>query len=165
MAKIEIIEEEVSEESNALLDAVRRVLMAGIGAVVLAQEEVEEFVNKLIDRGEIAEKDGRKLINEVVEKRKKKAQDTTHTAQDEVDKRLEGLLDKLNIPTKGDIDALNAKVTELTAKVETLKKPWPKSQSNGRIPKHNTAVYPNNHYLTPRYQASSYGHLLWSTLG
>ncbi|MBK6328294.1 MAG: phasin family protein [Chloroflexi bacterium] len=122
MAKIEIIEEEVSEESNALLDAVRRVLMAGIGAVVLAQEEVEEFVNKLIDRGEIAEKDGRKLINEVVEKRKKKAQDTTHTAQDEVDKRLEGLLDKLNIPTKGDIDALNAKVTELTAKVETLKK-------------------------------------------
>ncbi|MBP6472326.1 MAG: phasin family protein [Chloroflexi bacterium] len=122
MAKIEIIEEEVSEESNALLDAVRRVLMAGIGAVVLAQEEVEEFVNKLIDRGEIAEKDGRKLINEVVEKRKKKAQDTTHTAQDEVDKRLEGLLDKLNIPTKSDIDALNAKVTELTAKVETLKK-------------------------------------------
>lgn len=121
MAKIEIIEEEVSEESNALLDAVRRVLMAGIGAVVLAQEEVEEFVNKLIDRGEIAEKDGRKLINEVVEKRKKKAQDTTHTAQDEVDKRLEGLLDKLNIPTKSDIDALNAKVTELTAKVETLK--------------------------------------------
>ena len=81
MAKIEIIEEEVSEESNALLDAVRRVLMAGIGAVVLAQEEVEEFVNKLIDRGEIAEKDGRKLINEVVEKRKKKAQDTTHRAQ------------------------------------------------------------------------------------
>lgn len=122
MAEIEIIEEEINEESNALLDAVRRVLMAGIGAVVLAQEEVEEFVNKLIDRGEIAEKDGRKLINEIVEKRKKKAQDTTHSAQDEVDKRLEGILDRLNIPTKSDIDALNAKVTELTDKVESLKK-------------------------------------------
>jgi len=122
MAEIEIIEEEVNEESNALLDAVRRVLMAGIGAVVLAQEEVEEFVNKLIDRGEIAEKDGRKLINEVVEKRKKKAQDSTQSAQEEVDKRLEGMLDRLNIPTKSDIDALNAKVTELTHKVESLKK-------------------------------------------
>ncbi|MCB8984011.1 MAG: phasin family protein [Ardenticatenaceae bacterium] len=122
MADIEIIEEEVNEEPNALLDAVRRVLMAGIGAVVLAQEEVEEFVNKLIERGEIAEKDGRKLINEVVEKRKKKAQDTTQNAQDEVDKRLEGILDRLNIPTKSDIDALNAKVTELTDKVESLKK-------------------------------------------
>jgi len=122
MAEIEIIEEEVNEESNALLDAVRRVLMAGIGAMVLAQEEVEEFVNKLIERGEIAEKDGRKLINEVVEKRKKKAQDTTQNAQEEVDKRLEGMLDRLNIPTKSDIDALNAKVTELTHKVESLKK-------------------------------------------
>ncbi|MBK8985260.1 MAG: phasin family protein [Chloroflexi bacterium] len=122
MAEIEIIEEEVNNEPNALLDAVRRVLMAGIGAVVLAQEEVEEFVNKLIERGEIAEKDGRKLINEIVEKRKKKAQDTTHNAQEEVDKRLEGILDRLNIPTKSDIDALNVKVTELTDKVENLKK-------------------------------------------
>lgn len=122
MAEIEIIEEEVNSEPNALLDAVRRVLMAGIGAVVLAQEEVEEFVNKLIERGEIAEKDGRKLINEVVEKRKKKAQETTHSAQEEIDKRFDSVLDRLNIPTKGDIDALNAKVTELTDKVESLKK-------------------------------------------
>ncbi|MBK8128811.1 MAG: phasin family protein [bacterium] len=74
--------------------------MAGIGAVVLAQEEVEEFVNKLIDRGEIAEKDGRKLINEVVEKRKKKAQDTTHTAQAEVDKRLEACWTNSTSPPK-----------------------------------------------------------------
>jgi poly(hydroxyalkanoate) granule-associated protein len=122
MAQIEIIEDEVKEEPNALFDAVRRVLMASIGAFVLAQEEVEEFVNKLIERGEIAEKDGRKLINEIVEKRRKKAQETGQTAQEEMDKRVEGLLDRLNIPTKSDIDALNAKVTELTEKVESLKK-------------------------------------------
>jgi RNA 3'-terminal phosphate cyclase len=71
MAEIEIIEEEINDEPNALLETVRRVLMAGVGVVVLAQEEVEEFVNKLIERGEIAEKDGRKLISEVVENRKK----------------------------------------------------------------------------------------------
>jgi outer membrane murein-binding lipoprotein Lpp len=28
----------------------------------------------------------------------------------------------LNVPTRGDIDTLNTKVTELTAKVEKLKK-------------------------------------------
>jgi poly(hydroxyalkanoate) granule-associated protein len=122
MAEIEIIEEEVNEESNALLEAVRRVLMAGVGVVVLAQEEVEEFVNKLIERGEIAEKDGRKLINEVVEKRKKQAKETKQSTQEEFDKRLESILDRLNVPTRGDIDALNSKVTELTAKVEELKK-------------------------------------------
>lgn len=122
MAEIEIIEENVNEEPNALLETVRRVLMAGVGVVVLAQEEIEEFVNKLIERGEIAEKDGRKLINEVVENRKKQAQETRQATQEEFDKRLEGILDRLNVPTRGDIDTLNSKVTELTAKVEELKK-------------------------------------------
>jgi len=121
MAEIEIIEEEVNDEPNALLETVRRVLMAGVGVVVLAQEEVEEFVNKLIERGEIAEKDGRKLISEVVENRKKQAQDTKQATQEEFDKRLESILDRLNVP-RGDIDKLNTKVTELTAKVEELKK-------------------------------------------
>jgi len=122
MAEIEIIEEEINEEPNALLETVRRVLMAGVGVVVLAQEEVEEFVNKLIERGEIAEQDGRKLINDVVENRKKQAADTKQATQEEFDKRLEGLLDRLNVPTRGDINTLNDKVTELTAKVEELKK-------------------------------------------
>ena len=122
MAEIEIIEEEVNDEPNALLETVRRVLMAGVGVVVLAQEEVEEFVNKLIERGEIAEKDGRTLINDVVENRKKQAQETKQATQEEFDKRLEGLLDRLNVPTRGDINTLNDKVTELTAKVEELKK-------------------------------------------
>jgi poly(hydroxyalkanoate) granule-associated protein len=121
-AEIEIIEEETTEESNSLLDAVRRVLLAGVGVVVLAQEEVEEFVNKLIERGEIAEKDGRTLINDVIENRKNRAQETSQMAQEEFDKRLESILDRLNVPTRGDIEKLNTKVTELTEKVEALKK-------------------------------------------
>ena len=122
MAEIEIIEEDVNEEPNALLETARRVLMAGVGVVVLAQEEIEEFVNKLIERGEIAEKDGRKLINEVIENRKNQAQETKQATQEEFDKRLESILDRLNVPTRGDIDKLNTKVTELTVKVEELKK-------------------------------------------
>lgn len=122
MTEIEIVEETVNDEPNALLEAARRVLMAGVGVVVLAQEEVEEFVNKLIERGEIAEKDGRKLINEVIENRKNQMQHTRQATQEEFDKRLESILDRLNVPTRGDIDTLNTKVTELTSKVEALKK-------------------------------------------
>ena len=56
----EILEEELSEATSTFLGGVRRVLMAGVGAVALAQEEIDEFVGKLVERGEIAEKDGRK---------------------------------------------------------------------------------------------------------
>lgn len=115
--KIEVIEEEVVETGSSLLAGVRRVLMAGVGAVALAQEEVEEFVNKLVDRGEIAEKDGRKLVDDILEKRKGRAQ----KAEDALESRIEGLLDRMNVPTKSDIDELSKKITLLAQKVDELK--------------------------------------------
>jgi poly(hydroxyalkanoate) granule-associated protein len=105
-------------QQNALLDAARKVLLASIGAVALAQDEVEDFVNKLIDRGQIAEKDGRKLIQDVMERRKK----TTKAAEENLDKRVEELLARMNVPTKADLDALSAKISTLTKKVDELKK-------------------------------------------
>ena len=52
------------------MEAVHKVLLAGIGAAALAQEEIEDFVNRLVERGEIAEADGKKMIKDVLEKRK-----------------------------------------------------------------------------------------------
>jgi poly(hydroxyalkanoate) granule-associated protein len=121
--KVEVMEETVEEkELNPMLDVARKVLLAGIGAVALAQEEVEEFVGKLIDRGEIAEKDGRKLINDIIEKRRKKVEETADSAEEQLDKRIESLLDRMNVPTKSDIEALSAKIVTLTKKVDELKK-------------------------------------------
>jgi len=105
-------------EHSPMLEMARRVLLASIGAVALAQDEVEGFVDKLVERGEIAEKDGKKLARDVLEKRKKE----TQKAEDKMDKRVEELLDRMNVPTKGDIEALSAKITALTKKVDELKK-------------------------------------------
>ncbi len=105
-------------ERNPLLEALRKVLLAGIGAVALAQEEAEDLVNRLVERGEIAEQDGRKLVKDLRERRKK----TTAKAEDELDKRVEELLSRMNVPTKTDLEALSAKISALTRKVEELKK-------------------------------------------
>jgi poly(hydroxyalkanoate) granule-associated protein len=116
--KVEVKVEEAEEmERKPLLDAARKVLLASIGAVALAQEEVEDFVNKLVERGEIAEKDGKKLIRETMEKRKKEAK----KAEDQLDKRMEEILDRMNVPSKSDIEALSAKISALTKKVDELK--------------------------------------------
>ena len=106
------------DEQNPLLDAARKVLMAAIGAVALAQEEIEDFVNKLVERGEIAEKDGRKLVHDVMARRKKDAE----KAEDEVGKRIELAMERMSVPTKADIDVLSEKITALSKKVDELKK-------------------------------------------
>jgi len=109
---------EEPKELNPLLDVARKVLLASIGAVSLAQEEIEEFVGRLVERGEIAEKDGKKLIHEVLDKRKKGAE----KAEDEVTKRVEAVMDRMSVPSKADIDELSEKITKLTEKVDELKK-------------------------------------------
>ncbi len=106
------------EELKPLFEAARKVLLAGIGAIALAQDEIEEFVNHLVERGEIAEQDGKKLIRELKDKRKKEAQQF----QDEVTKRVEETLLHMNIPSKEDIKSLSDKIATLSKKVDELKK-------------------------------------------
>jgi len=117
-SKVEVIEESEGKESNPLFDAARKVLLAGIGAMALGKEEIEDFVGRLVDRGEIAEKDGRKLGNEIMDKRKK----GTEKAEDELSKRVETVLERMNVPSKVDIEALSEKITILSKKIDELKK-------------------------------------------
>jgi len=120
--KIKIEEEVVAEEGqNPFVEGIRRVLLAGVGAVSGAQGEAEKFVNKLVEKGEIAEKDGRSLLNELAENRKNRAQESGKRVSDELEKRMESLLNRMNIPTKTDIEQLSNKVAELTKKIDTLK--------------------------------------------
>jgi polyhydroxyalkanoate synthesis regulator phasin len=107
--------DEPLEKRSPLFKAARRVLLAGMGAVALTQDEAEKFVDKLVERGEIAQKDARKLMRELGEKRGKRG-------KDELDKHVQSLLDRMNVPTKTDIESLSAKIAALTEKVEELNK-------------------------------------------
>ncbi len=107
---------EEKEEYGPLFETVRKVLLAGIGVVALAQEEIEEFVDKLVERGEIAERDGRRLIRDLKEKRLRKGK----AVDDDLDQRIEKVLHSMNMPTKADIDALSASISELSTKVDEL---------------------------------------------
>ncbi len=106
------------KEKNQLFEASRKVLLASIGAIALAQDEIEDFVDRLVERGEIAEKDGKKLVREVMDKRRKQ----TKEAEDELSKRVEDILDRLSVPSKADIEALGDKISALSRKVDDLKK-------------------------------------------
>lgn len=137
-------ETQLDAEAHALLEAARKVFLASLGALVLAQEELgnfmgdtenfinrlvedtEAFIQKLIDRGAIAEKDGRQLIEDLVEKRSAKAreaaQDLAQRAESTLDKGLEDLLGRMNVPTRHDIATLTKKINSLSRKVDQLRK-------------------------------------------
>ena len=117
---IEIHEEEMEEEQtgNPMVATARKILLASIGAVSLAQEEIETFVNHLVERGEVAERDGRRLLNDIMEKRKSQVIEV----ESDLEARIEDILSRLNVPTKADIEALGNKIMALTRKVDALRK-------------------------------------------
>jgi poly(hydroxyalkanoate) granule-associated protein len=125
--------------ATGMVAAVRRVLMAGVGVVVLTKDEIEDFVSKLIERGEIAEQDGRRLVREVLHRQREEAAEVAEKvegvaekmqeetgkqitrAESMLDQRIEGILGRLNVPTKSDIEGLSEKISQLAEKVDALK--------------------------------------------
>lgn len=114
--EIEVQEEEQEAGNGPLFTGLRRALLAGIGALAMAQDEMDEFVGKLVERGEIAEKDGRKLVQELRDRRRERV----HGAEESVEAKVQKLLDRMHVPTKKDMEDLSAKISMLADKVDEL---------------------------------------------
>ena len=114
--------EEHVNGGNPVVKAMRNMLMAAIGTVTMGIEEVEAIINHLIERGELAEKDGRAMVAEVRERRHKDVEKTGSRFDGLVDSRVEALLNRMNIPSRGDVEDLGNKIGELSKKVDELTK-------------------------------------------
>jgi poly(hydroxyalkanoate) granule-associated protein len=120
--KLNEIKDDVSERTAPLVDGVRRLMLAAVGAVAMTRDEMEQFVNRMVDRGEIAERDAKTMISDVMSRRKRDVEVATDEAEARVETRLEQVLNRMNIPSKRDIDELSDKIAQLSARVEELKK-------------------------------------------
>ncbi len=114
--------EEHVNGGNPVVKAMRNMLMAAIGTVTMGIEEVEAIINHLIERGELAEKDGRAMVTEVRERRQKDAEKTGSRFDGLVDRRVKTILNRMNIPSRGDVEDLGNKIGELSNKVDELTK-------------------------------------------
>jgi polyhydroxyalkanoate synthesis regulator phasin len=106
---------EEEKKASPLLEPLRKVVLASMGAVAIAQEEAEDLINRLVERGEIAREEGRKLMEDMSAKRREKV-------QAQFDKRVEATLDRMNVPTKADLRAVEKKLDELNKKLDQLGK-------------------------------------------
>ena len=114
--------ETIEDNVNILLENGRKVFLASLGAFAMAQEEMIELFNNLVERGTNTEQKTRNMVNDRVENQQKDAKKAAKRVEKEVEKRLENVLHFMNIPAKNDIDKLNRKVTTLNKKINDLSK-------------------------------------------
>ena len=115
------IEEPGAPMNTSLVEGLRRLLLASIGAVAMTRDETEAFVNKLVERGELAQKDAERLLREL-SGRVRQSRPQVREVGERMEQGVEEFLNRLNIPSKRDIEELSAKIAQLSARVEELRK-------------------------------------------
>ena len=111
--------------NTSFAELLRKLVLASVGAVVMSRDETEQFVAKLVERGELAQKDAEKLLRDVQSRLRQGRPDVQEQAEKvtmRAQQGMEDFLNRLNIPSKRDIEDLSAKIAQLAARVEELRK-------------------------------------------
>lgn len=95
-----------------LFETVRKALLAGLGV----QEKVKEFIDDLIKKGELSEAQGATLLKEWMGKAEESSKSFNKTIGELINKTLE----RMNIPTRDEIDKLSRKLQALSVRVKKL---------------------------------------------
>ncbi len=93
-------------------DLIKKGVLAGLGLVSLTREKAEAFIDELVKRGELSEKERKQSVDELVERSKEVKNDLYK----KVEKMVDDILKKMNIPTRTEVNELKMKIAELEAK-------------------------------------------------
>ncbi|SDK67121.1 phasin family protein [Alkalibacterium thalassium] len=93
-----------------MMDDIKKALLVGVGSTAIALEKAVEQVDKLVSRGKLTVAEGKKLTEELIQRKNKEV-------SLEERETLEAILLEMNVAQRKDIEDLEAKVEELERKL------------------------------------------------
>jgi len=93
-----------------MMDDIKKALLVGVGSTAIALEKAVEQVDKLVSRGKLTVAEGKKLTEELIQRKNKEV-------SLEERETLEAILIEMNVAQRKDIEDLEAKVEELERKL------------------------------------------------
>src|SRR5512142_530115 len=93
-------------------EVIKKAMLAGLGA----QEKAKEFVDELVKAGELSKSDASSLVKEWVSK----AEDSRKEFDSKIKDAMAASLEKLNIPTRDDIEKMEKKLQNISARLAKL---------------------------------------------
>lgn len=99
-------------------EIMRKLALATIGAIAVTREETERVVQKMTDQRELAQKDSQQFLVDLSQRLR--PQQPLQRLDMSPMNGFEQFLNRLNIPSKRDIDDLSTKIAQLSARMEEL---------------------------------------------
>ncbi|GLH22207.1 phasin family protein [Pseudomonas glycinis] len=136
MAKV-ILKKKIDASTSTLSDVksyARKIWLAGLGAYTKVGQEGSEYFQELVAAGQTVEKKGKKAVSEKllaanaeiddaatqVSSFKGRVEVQLDKVEKAFDNRVASALNRIGIPSKHDVEALSAKLDELTALLERV---------------------------------------------
>ena len=92
-----------------MFDYIRKMTLAGAGLAIITTEKIQEMMDDLVKKGEMTEKEAREAVNEYVEKSKQAKKDL----EEKVEQMITGLLNRMNIPTRKELNEIKERLERL----------------------------------------------------
>lgn len=118
------VEEVAKQLPDDLVDAGKKVWLAGLGAVGVVGNTSTMLIDTLVDEGKRLQARERKVVNQALTTTTGKVSgmlyDAVEYVQDTVQQTTKATLNRLGMPSRPDVADLSARVEMLTAKVDKL---------------------------------------------
>ena len=92
-----------------MFNLLKKMIWLGAGLAVMTTEKIEAVVAELIKKGQLSDKEGKELAAELVARSMKAKKEMG----EKVEKIMSDTLQKLNIPTRKDLEEIKARLERL----------------------------------------------------
>ena len=96
-----------------MIDIVKKTMLAGVGMAVVTKDKVLESLDEFVEKGKLTRDEAVAMSDKIVEEGKEQ----TEKAKTEASKLFTEMLQRANLVTKDQYDALEARVTELEGRL------------------------------------------------
>lgn len=93
---------------------IEKIILAGFGVLSVTKENAAKIVEELVKKGTIAKEEQPDLARELLEK----GNAIRKEIEDIIEKSITDILDKMNIPTKSDINIIIKRIEKIDKKIE-----------------------------------------------
>ena len=94
-----------------MLEYIKKSLLTGVGLALRSKKEIEEIAKEFAEKGKMDQKEGKKLLDELMQG----YEDARAKLDKKVESVVEKILDKADIPRSADIRELKEEISEIKA--------------------------------------------------
>lgn len=99
-----------------MIDAIKKVMLAGVGAAAISTEKAEKVLNEFVEKGKLSANDARDAAKKLADEGKHEFEEASKSLED----RFDSILKKLGKGQTDRIESLETKVAVLEVKVAEL---------------------------------------------